>query len=298
MSADRVDEFTYAGLTQKGLVRKKNEDAILMLPEENLFVVADGMGGHPGGDVASNLAVDMMAEFFERHPPGTAFLPRTPRNAISGIPEVERLTAAIAYAHNKIRTVASGSPELRGMGTTITAAHLVDSVVVATNVGDSSCDLFSGERSSALSRTHRTTEWATDIEMRQAGLPLDGPRPCRHLLTQYLGHQGSEMPPLAIMTAYVYAGDMVILCTDGIHDFADYDAFCGAIRGTEDPQQVCDDLIELALEGGSTDDLSVVAVRQDREFVPFEAPAHIGGTTEPLAQYLPILHYHRWRSKT
>ena len=296
MVEHKKGEFSYAGWTQKGLWRKRNEDAILMLAEERLFVVADGMGGHPGGDVASRMAVDKIAEFYARYPLDHAMFSDPSSKSVDMVPEVARLLEAIEHAHREIKRKAAANSELRDMGTTVAAVCLVDSVVVSTNVGDSLCYLLTADEIFRLSDWHVTQTWASDEEMREAGLPLSGPRKVRQRLTQFLGNEERERVYAQIRAGYSMAGDTIVICSDGVHEHLRSSGVESVLKLHNDPETICHLLVERALEAGGKDDMSVIAVRQDREFVPFEAPAHFEEGTKPMQRFEPILRYHNWRT--
>ena len=232
-----------------GQVRTGNEDTYGQFSrpngrhEEHLFVVADGMGGHVRGEVASRLAVEAVAEQFFGE---TAW------------PVAERLRRAFEAANERVYEQAHDDPVYRKMGTTCTALALVNGHAYMAHVGDSRAYRVDRHGIEQLTRDHTLVE-----ELRRQGvLSEDEARrhPRRHALTRALGIQPTldvdllEAMPLKSQQAF-------LLCSDGLAPLADEEI--GEVVRHHEPQPACQRLIDLANERGAPDNVTVVLVRID-----------------------------------
>ena len=197
------------GLTDIGRMRTRNEDSLSLVPDLGVAVVADGMGGHPGGDVASRIAADTAAKVLEHELQAESSSDQDPP---------ERLGAAmlrsVIQAHEEIRAEGERDPELDGMGTTITALAVdpESDVYVLGHVGDSRAYRY---RDGKLSQLTRDDTWVQErVDADQLTTEQAKRHPFAHLLTQCLGLQ--EAPTPHITHGSVEVGDMYLLCTDGL----------------------------------------------------------------------------------
>ena len=220
--------------TECGPVRENNEDAVVCT--DRLVAVADGMGGHPGGELAAAMAVALVQAGF------------TGRS-------LDELEAATRAANRAIWERAAGSSGLDGMGTTICAIGLTeDGQVVVTNVGDSRAYLLGYGGLSQISNDHSLTAEL----VRQGELSEDQARehPQRGVLTRALG----VGPDIELDSAVhpIQPGDRVLLCTDGLFNEVSVGEIQSSMSGGRDVQATADDLVELALSRGARDNVSVV----------------------------------------
>ena len=223
-----------AGRTDIGQVRENNEDVILS--SERLVLVADGMGGHPGGEIAANVAASVIPAVF------------------TGQSEDE-LEAAVRAANWAIRDRAFGQSELAGMGTTICAAGLLSSGQLAlVNVGDSRAYLWHEGALSRLTKDHSVT--AELIERGELREEEAAQHPYYGVLIRALG----VAPDVEIdrRTVAVGKGDRVVLCSDGLFNELSSDEIAGAVGAARDPAALVDALIERAIAQGGRDNISVV----------------------------------------
>jgi PPM family protein phosphatase len=202
-----------AGLTDVGQEREHNEDSLGLMREYNLFLVADGMGGHRAGDVASRLAVDAVKEFFKMTEKEDItwpfhFDPNLPFT-------VNRLVTAIQVANNKIFRGSLESSEHQGMGTTAVGIYFVDGMRSChiAHVGDSRCYRLRGNRLELMTMDHSLIndylKAAPDLSAEQlAELP-------RNVITRALGMQDSVM--VDVTTDSPEIGDCYLLCSDGLN---------------------------------------------------------------------------------
>jgi protein phosphatase len=217
---------TVVGLTDVGQTRSRNEDSLALLPDLGVAVVADGMGGHPGGDVASRIAADTAARALEEElTPDIA----GPADAAS-TRLAEAMLLSVLRAHEAIRAEGEKDTALDGMGTTLTALVVdpsTDSFVLG-HVGDSRAYRF---RDGALTQLTKDDTWVQErIDAQQLTEDQARRHPFAHLLTQCLGLEDTPVPH--ITHGSVEVGDAYLLCSDGLVGMLD-DATLGEILGRE-----------------------------------------------------------------
>jgi serine/threonine protein phosphatase PrpC len=247
----------FAGMTDTGLLREHNEDSLLLMPEYGIVAVADGMGGHRSGDVASQLAISTLSDFFEvvvGHD-GTWPFPADP--ALSD--EENYVVIGLRLANRRIfdrslRTLADF-----GMGTTIVTAmftRLADKVTVG-HVGDSRCYRIRGPSILQLTRDHslisdarHMAPWMTDEEMSQ--LPPN-------VITRALGIR--EDVAVDMRTDETALGDVYVLCSDGLSGLVTDDQIHEIVTRAASLDDACRDLIERANFFGGTDNITAVLAK-------------------------------------
>ncbi|MFH1530054.1 MAG: protein phosphatase 2C domain-containing protein [Pseudomonadota bacterium] len=273
----------HGGGTHVGRVRKANEDSHLVMPEEHLFVVADGMGGHAGGAEASRIAVDSIAEFF--HKTKAAEHSTWPHIA-SWIHDTNacRLVSALQYAHRGVVDAAwrqPGGPVV--MGTTAVALFFVGSQAFVAHVGDSRCYRFLDGRLVQLTTDHTVVE---DIKRRyqlthdqQASLGS-----IQHLVARALGGRETGDVEVDITVVVPSPGESFLLCSDGLTNELSDGGIAAVLSTTDDLQEAADRLIKAALDSGGADNITVVLARflegdGIEEFTPFVEEDTMEATT-------------------
>lgn len=246
-----------AGLTDIGRERNHNEDRFILLPEFNVFVVADGMGGHQSGEVASRMAAATIATFF-----------RTANGAApTAVPD--RLKAAVCDANAKIFARADDSRAHRGMGTTVVAAAYFPngSSMHVVHAGDSRAYHLRGDSLKQLTRDHSLLSDAllerpelTESDL--AYLP-------RNVITRALGI--APTVDVDVTSCDVQPGDVFLLCSDGLHGLVDDDQIKSIIRATDVLTEACSRLVEAANRAGGKDNITAVLVRIEDEEEPWSA---------------------------
>lgn len=231
----------FAGATDTGRKRDHNEDAFAIAAGLGIAVVADGMGGHAGGEVASELAV------------GTAL---TILGQTAGLPARDRLETAVQAANANIRDKAATSPRYRDMGTTLVAVLVEGQALAVAHVGDSRLYRLRRGQLAALTRDHSLQQ-----EFIDKGLytPEEArAKVARNLLSRALGL--ADEVAVDIATHAVQAGDRYLLCSDGLHEMLG-DAEIAALLGRPGKlPEVCNSLIELANAHGGNDNITVVVI--------------------------------------
>jgi len=229
-------------------VRPKNQDALIRerfsLPEGEacLCAVADGMGGHLAGDVASRIAVEELSL-------GVA-------ETIHRLPPSEVLSLAVTRANSKVLLLAQSDPSCAGMGTTLTAALLFGQVAFVCHVGDSRAYTYHGGRLTRLTDDHSYVEEL----LRKGELSLDDAEkhPKRNILTRALGVQAE----LLMDCQEFDLGDveMLLLCTDGLTKLLSDHEIQGIIAAHPDRAEVLRALLDMALERGAPDNVTALVI--------------------------------------
>ena len=230
----------FSQLTDIGCVREENEDAIGYWPHEDglLFAVADGLGGYNAGQVASALALEILAREMDRAP--------------GAWPVEKRLRRAIQEANIAIHQKSVTVPELRRMGTTITASAVVGSELVTAHVGDCRLYRVRGGQFTQLTKDH-TWVWE-QVEYGILSPEEARTHPRRHMLTRSLGQH--LIVGIDVLRTDVQNGDLLVQCSDGIHSLLP-EAEISQMLQEHPPQGACEALIQLARDRGGDDNMSI-----------------------------------------
>ena len=226
-----------AGLSHRGLVRERNEDAILIDPEGVLWAVADGMGGYGNGDVASDIVTEYLADLA---------LDSAPAEAV--IAQLGRANAAVVA-----RAVTSGAGI---MGATVVVMVVERAVAHIVWAGDSRAYLLRDGRLRLLTRDHTVVQSLIDTGVLESHAAAHHPE--AHVVTRAVGGDDELDPELA--TLLVAPGDRVLLCSDGLTACVSDQAICDHLRAGQTPDEICRALIGNALENGAPDNVSVITV--------------------------------------
>jgi protein phosphatase len=239
--------------TDRGRVRKKNEDVYLVRVDEGLFVVCDGMGGCQAGEVASRLAAD--AILAELNGPAHEPSPQT-HDAGGYLAQTSRLADAVRRSNQVIYERAQHDPERAGMGTTVVGAWISDNVASLAHVGDSRAYLCRGRSLEQLTRDHSLVEM--QVESGLITRDQSSSSAYRNILLRALG----RMPEVDVELneVPVRQGDYLLLCSDGLTRMVPEDAVADAIVELRDPQAICNHLIDAANHNGGRDNITIVVV--------------------------------------
>jgi protein phosphatase len=247
------------GLSDVGRVRETNEDAFVSDPEARLFAVADGMGGHSAGEVASRLAIEALSGFIRRSATDTDFSwPYGVDQSLSF--DGNRLRTAIQLANRRVFRAAEGTDDYSGMGTTIVALLVNGAQVSIGNVGDSRMYLLSGE---VLEQLTHDDSWAATILAQDPGLgPNEIARhPMRNVLTNVLGAR--DQVDIHLSERPLVAGDVMLLCSDGLHGVLDPETLKKLLASTRDVHKAARSLVAAAMSQGSRDNVTALVVRYE-----------------------------------
>ncbi len=248
MSASVVNVVNVVCKTDVGLRRERNEDSFLYDEELGLYCVADGMGGHRGGEVASSMAVKTMLEFVR----GVRA-----QNRKYGVREV--LVRGYEEATSKIYDKSHiESPELHGMGTTLVSAIVHGSSLFIGNVGDSRAYLFAQDQLWQLTEDHSLVN-----EQLRAGLIKEEDLPRltnRNVITRSVGFEREVQ--VDIVERPMQKGDLYLLCSDGLCGLVEDDVIVAAIKkfGVDKPEDIVTECIEQAKAAGGDDNVTVMVL--------------------------------------
>lgn len=233
-----------AACSDVGLRRQANEDSFATAPELGLYVVADGMGGHRAGKVASELATEHALRAIQALQGATAS-------------PAEKLRQAVSCANREVHHSAQADPELKGMGTTLVAVLATRERVALAHVGDSRAYLVRGGRIRQLTDDHSLV--AELVRRRQISEADAREHPHRHVLTRALGVASTTQPDLAELTPV--PGDTFVLCSDGLTTHLRDAEILELVGADPDLQKCCDALVACANQRGGVDNVTVVLVR-------------------------------------
>lgn len=248
-------EIEAFGLTDVGKVREANEDSFLIDAERNLFIVADGMGGHKGGGYASSNAVSgikneiaRMEESQDTTAPAQDDTGRTPLQV--------RMNNALLATNETLYQTALADSSLRGMGTTVTAIQLDHDSVNIAHVGDSRLYML---RDGELSQVTNDHSWVQ--EQVDAGLLTEEEaktHPLKNIITRSMGHDRDLLVDL--LKEEYRPNDVYFMCSDGLSNMVEDDIVHKVLLENE-PEPAAKELIRLALEAGGVDNITVVIVK-------------------------------------
>jgi serine/threonine protein phosphatase PrpC len=249
--------YSAAAKSDVGRKRHGNEDSFCLAPEIGLFVVADGMGGHAAGEVASRLAVDTIQEWVPKYlSESDAAMEGKPEPARSR--EANILLSSIRLANRIIYDAAQGRREYVGMGTTVVSVLAVNDDVALAHVGDSRIYRIRGEGIVQLSRDHSLVQQQVDRGIISAE-EAQGSQ-YKHLITRALGLKESVEVDLAEQSAQ--PGDLLLLCSDGLSDLLEDEEMAAIVREhADDLEKACQALVDRANYKGGDDNITTLLIQ-------------------------------------
>ncbi len=239
-----------SGLTDIGLRRKSNQDAIHLDTEGRYFIVADGMGGHNGGDVASQTALKYAQEYFQKHSKDD------PENLSQG---------AVRFAHQKIQELSKENKELEGMGTTFNGLLFRESKLYISNVGDSRCYLINQKQIYQLSRDHSLIQEKMNLGLQTREQAKKDNQ--KNIIVRTVGFD--EKLEVDLYSYGVLRYDLLLSCSDGLYGkVSDSDILHIINSYIPDPKNLQQDvidncvkaLVDQANTNGGSDNISVVLI--------------------------------------
>lgn len=241
----------YAVKSDRGNVREINEDSYNILAGYSnvpvSFIIADGMGGHNSGEIASQMAVNYIGSYIMENPEG--FLDE---NSIS--PAIQE---AIIKANTEIFATAGGNPEYQGMGTTVILAVIFNKKIYIGHVGDSRVYVIRGEGMEQVTTDHSYIEEL----LRNGSITREEAQnhPKRNLITRALGC--FETVEIDTYTCNLKENDIFILCTDGLTNMIDEQTLKEIAEKYDDPDTVCNLLVDKAIANGGEDNITVIVIK-------------------------------------
>jgi protein phosphatase len=239
-------KLTASALTDVGLIRTNNEDCVFADCANGLFIVADGMGGHAAGEVASAMAVETVRA---QLPPQSA----APKNAAS------HLKDAFVSASRSILQVAASEVGKQGMGTTLSVLYVDGETAQLAHVGDSRIYRLRGTELEQLSIDHSLV--AEQVRLGHISVENARNSKLRNILLQAVGLEGEI--DVFLLRLPLFAGDLFLLCSDGLSDMLDDTRISALLRQETSIEQSAKQLVEAAKAAGGRDNIGVVVVKID-----------------------------------
>jgi len=261
------------GLSDVGRVRKGNEDTFAYDEDLRLFVVADGMGGHNAGEVASRLAVDAIVGCIKRTSGETEW--SWPYGVDPNLSfDANRLRTAIYLANRRVFRAAEDHDDYTGMGTTVVGVLLTSSTFIVAHVGDSRVYILENGK---LRRLTQDDTWAATVLADELANNPEAlaKHPMRNVLTNVLGAR--EQTSIHLAEEPIQGGELLLLCSDGLHGSVKDEQIQQMMGETDDLQVVARKLIDTALDQGSRDNVTALLVRCPKPSVDADKTTIIGG---------------------
>lgn len=247
----RRDNLEFAAITNKGLVRAKNEDNYRAITEiagvPQIFIIADGMGGHNAGDVASIVAVDSVSAYLSK-----------PEIWINGANNTfDFIVEAIEMANNQVVSIGRIDGDMAGMGTTMIISILIDDKLYIGHIGDSRLYLIRDTHIRQITTDHSLVE----ALVKEGSITKEDAKnhPSKNIITRVIG--ANENAGADTMVVDIVPGDVFLMCTDGLtNKLEDYE-IDNIVREFENLNDACTTLIELANTRGGEDNITAILIR-------------------------------------
>ena len=250
----------FSGETNVGMKRDHNEDSLYLPHSERLAIVADGMGGHASGEVASRMAVDTIAGFFretqeEQELTWPFKVDRGERH------DINRMVTAIKLANLKIHQEAQRNPACHGMGTTVVSTLFLDHALIVGHVGDSRLYRLREGMFDQLTEDHSLLN--DYIKMKNLTADEVAAFPHKNVIVRALGMKPSVQ--VDVIVDQPRLGDVYVLCSDGLSSMVPDLEIAAVVSGEDDVDRLCDRLVEMANGNGGLDNVTVIAARVERD---------------------------------
>ena len=233
------------GITDIGRKRKNNEDCLFLDDDQRLYVVADGMGGHQAGEVASKLVVETIQNYMRRF-----------REEEGG--EADRLLSSIHLANQAVFQASRNKNSCQGMGSTVSAVYFTDNTLIAANVGDSPIYLVRDKSIKLLSVIHNLLAEQTAIDPEGAKYLSSM---LKHILTRAMGIEKTVKPDICEIQCF--KDDILVISSDGLTDKVSPEEILTVVN-KERPDKACDTLVNLANKYGGDDNITIIILKVKR----------------------------------
>ncbi len=241
----RPPEIRFGGRTDTGRCRAANEDSFAVLPRLRLMMVADGMGGHKAGEVASRRAVEMMIEFV------SAQALKKVKGSREGIKHL--LINSLCRVNDRIMAMAAGNEDLSGMGTTFIAALIDSGSLYTCHVGDVRAYIAGTNGLRQITNDH---SYAAEFKRRGTDTEQIAP-PARNIVSRAVGFPFREDPECHCLT--LSPRERVLICSDGLWSMVNDEEIAAIINRAADPEAACAACIKAANRGGGKDNITACA---------------------------------------
>lgn len=237
--------ISFYGRTDTGMVRGHNEDSFCSLRNRRLFVVADGMGGHNAGEIASHLAIEALLEFLSEE---------KIREMRGNDEEIHQsMLAAFAHANQAVMNKAAAEETMKGMGCTMVACLLDENRLHTCHVGDARCYLFENASLQQITTDHTAVTYIskTDADNKEIQIP-------RHVVTRAIGFNSPEGPEYH--KTILRPGNRVLLCSDGLWNMVDHTRLEQILLNAPTPEKASESLVKAANEQGGRDNITALVI--------------------------------------
>ena len=244
----RCQRITLFGRTDTGRCRTNNEDSFTIMPQANLMMVADGMGGHNAGEVASRVAIETMTSLL-----GQGSLHRAGNNQV----EICHLMIhAMRQTNDRVMAMAVDTPEYSGMGSTLITGFISHGVLCTCHVGDVRAYLLHENKMRQLTQDHTyaaefSRSHENDPDFDSTSLSIS-----RNIVSRAIGFPFNDDPECTITP--VHDGDRILLCSDGLWSMVSDQELSGILCGAATPEEACDRFITAANQAGGKDNITAV----------------------------------------
>lgn len=245
-----------AGLTDTGQKRKLNEDSFFIDDKLGLYIVADGMGGHKAGEVASEMVIDTIRDFilrFKENDADAVDALQDPDETLSQ--EANRILNGIILANREVHKMAQTDESYHGMGSTVSLAYLTDDALIVANVGDSPVYLVHNGNIELLSVIHNVITEQSAINPDAADFVADE---YKYLLTRGMGIEETVEPDISEIQCF--GGDIIVIGSDGLTDLVSPDEILDVVK-KEQIDDACHILVEMANDRGGHDNITVIILK-------------------------------------
>ena len=258
---DSACMLTVHGVTHPGRIRKINEDGFYYDVQLGLYLVADGLGGHNAGEIASRLALESVLGFIQRTREDEEFTwPFGVETDLSY--DANRIRTALRLANRRVFQMSESGPQYGGMGTTVVAALVSGDTLTFASVGDSRMYLVNDH---AISQLTEDDSWLSALKAQEPNIDASQleRHPLRHVITKAIGTLTDT--EITIHERSLRHGDTLLLCTDGLHDLVQEARLLEVVDADKTLEARAQTLIDLALEAGGRDNITALLVKYERQ---------------------------------
>jgi serine/threonine protein phosphatase PrpC len=247
--------LTVGSKTDMGMARQNNEDNLCVMESSGMLVVADGMGGHASGEVASRIAIDVIKGYFDVRDIGKQLQIGPYRDEFSEA--TNRLCSAICLANQAVFEASRSNLQWHGMGTTIASVLITGKQLSIAHVGDSRVYLIRSGNIEQLTDDHSfvSEQVKRDIITREQARESE----MKNVLTRALGVGENVEVDLGEMS--LFENDALVLCSDGLTNMVDDDDILSTVTAFNDPSEACERLVDIANKNGGSDNITVIVAR-------------------------------------
>jgi protein phosphatase len=229
-----------------------DENGIVSTIFKNCYIIADGMGGHNGGDVASAKSIEFFLDYLKEN---------APRASEEHASYIDTMNNAFSYSNSMVYAMAQTDPSLYGMGTTFSCCTIAENNIYITHVGDSRIYLLRNDELNVISKDHSLVQ---DLIDNGQITKEEGKRhPQHHIITRVLGTNESVEPFNDVIE--IKNGDIILLCSDGLTDMVDDEMLIEICKFGKNPEEMVKEMISEANENGGKDNISAIVISVEDE---------------------------------